>query len=687
MTRPALLKDLRIAGVVTPKEASGSADYLRAMLGNLTEKVASVLLASPDDTSRIALTAPDDIIIPENGAGWMSDRFTSRGGAQIAQISFTSGTTGNPKGVVLTATALHDVVTRLTDIMELNADVREYIGVPVAHSFGYGRARAVLNAGGHIYLPPAGFDLNEIRTMLAAGQINALSAVPSLWRIILAAARSFGPEREAVRWIEIGSQMMGADEKIALRTLFPAARIVQHYGLTEASRSTFLQIDGTDPKRLGSVGQATGVTINADGLITIKGPQVATAILTNTGTEVLNGKFVTSDQGKIDDQGYLWFEGRADDVINCGGIKLNPDAIEVEMRTQLEPQGDFAILRRLDPIRGEALALAITPDSAPQVATLQSVALAVATKMGAAPGRDVEVFEVETLPRTNTGKLQRHLITSSTRPKTTSTLGPLTDVMGPNTDPAHTFFEAGGDSLTHLEVQLLLEQTLGTAPMGWEQIPLGDLAASIETGGSEGGQAGAPPLPDGSKNRNPDGIGFWSLVAEDYRTNDATLGSQGFWALFVHRFGNWRMSIRPRLLRMPLSIVYRIWRKAVQVICGIKLDYTVAVGRRVKLEHFGGMMLGARAIGDDTIIRQNTTFGIRTTRDLNAKPTIGRGVDIGAGAVIVGDVRIGDNAIVGANSVVYFSVPDRAIIQGVPGKIVGYAPHSRISNQDSSKDR
>ncbi|MCF2906660.1 AMP-binding protein [Octadecabacter sp. CECT 8868] len=674
MTRPSSLKGLRVVGVVTPKGDSGSAGYLRQMLSHLNDGIVSVPLRDAGDTARIQMTAPDEIIEPKGGAGWITDRFTSTGGDDIAQVSFTSGTTGTPKGVVLSRRALHDVVTRLSDAMDLTDKVREYIGVPVNHSFGYGRARAVLHNGGHVYLPPAGFDLSEIRKMLSDGKINALSAVPSLWRVILAAASSFGDERNNLLWIEIGSQMMSADEKVALRNLFPAARIIQHYGLTEASRSTFLQVDGTGPDILGSVGKPTGDTklaISRDGRIRITGPHVASFILSEVGETDLKSTFETSDLGHIDDQGYLWFEARADDVINCGGIKLNPDAIEAKIRDRVKDAGPFAILRRADPIRGEALALAVTPETTATTDQLQSAALAVAVDMGAAPGRDVPAMTLDSLPRTSTGKLQRHLMTPPSDQTLSGSLGPLANLMGPNTNPADSFITAGGDSLTHLQMQLLLEQNLGAAPMGWEQTPLADLAATIAQGDGADGQTGAPPLPDGSMNRNPSGIGFWALVAEDLRTNDGTLGSQGFWALFVHRFGNWRMGVRPRILRIPFSVLYRILRKAVQILCGIKLDYTVAVGRRVKLEHFGGMMLGARSIGDDTIVRQNTTFGIRTTNDLNAKPVIGARVDVGAGAVIVGNVQIGDDAIIGANSVVYFSVPDRGIVQGVPGKIVG----------------
>jgi len=182
----------------------------------------------------------------------------------------------------------------------------------------------------------------------------------------------------------------------------------------------------------------------------------------------------------------------------------------------------------------------------------------------------------------------------------------------------------------------------------------------------------------GTSNANPEGIGFWALVAEDFRSNGSDWGSQGFWTLFWHRFGNWRMSVRPKLLRAPLSLIYRFMYKLCQVLCGIMLPYTVRVGRRVKLDHFGGMILVAQTIGDDVIIRQNTTFGIADLRNITDRPVIGSGVEIGAGAVIVGRVHVGDNAVIGANAVVTKSVPANSVFAGIPAKLIRYRDPSEI---------
>jgi serine O-acetyltransferase len=178
----------------------------------------------------------------------------------------------------------------------------------------------------------------------------------------------------------------------------------------------------------------------------------------------------------------------------------------------------------------------------------------------------------------------------------------------------------------------------------------------------------APPLPNGASNLNPPDIGFWALVHEDFITHERDWFSQGFWAVFWHRFGNARMSC-PRVVRLPMTLVYHVMRKLCQVVGGIKLDYTVALGRRVKIEHFGGMILGARSIGSDVIIRQNTTMGIRSLDDLNGKPIIEDGVNIGAGAVIVGHIVIGAHSVIGANCVVSRSVPPGSFVRSAPVEI------------------
>ena len=182
-----------------------------------------------------------------------------------------------------------------------------------------------------------------------------------------------------------------------------------------------------------------------------------------------------------------------------------------------------------------------------------------------------------------------------------------------------------------------------------------------------------PPLNRGDRNNNPPGIGLFALLAEDYRSHGGTWRELGLWAVALHRFGNWRMGIHPRLLRFPFSLAYRYLTTFVEITTGISLPYTVQLGRRVRIWHHSGIILHARSIGDDTQIRQNTTFGIATPSRLHAIPTIGARVDIGCGVCILGAVVIGDDARIGANAVVLADIPAGATAVGIPARVVRHS--------------
>ncbi len=178
------------------------------------------------------------------------------------------------------------------------------------------------------------------------------------------------------------------------------------------------------------------------------------------------------------------------------------------------------------------------------------------------------------------------------------------------------------------------------------------------------------PLPGGDRNANPPGIGFLKLLREDLRTHEGDLFDQGFWAVAVHRFGNWRMGFRWKVMRAPLTLLYRYLFKMVEWTCGITLPCTTRLGRRVHIWHHSGMILHARSIGDDVHIRHNTTFGV-VRRDHNREiPIIGDRVDIGCGVSILGAVRVGSDVVIGAHSLVLSSLPAGAVAVGAPAKVV-----------------
>jgi serine O-acetyltransferase len=167
-----------------------------------------------------------------------------------------------------------------------------------------------------------------------------------------------------------------------------------------------------------------------------------------------------------------------------------------------------------------------------------------------------------------------------------------------------------------------------------------------------------------------DRAGLLALLREDFRAHGSSWTEPGFRAIAVHRFGNWRMTLEPKALRAPFSLLYRMCYRRVRNYYGIELPWSARIGRRTIIEHQHGVVInGAVVIGDDCRIRHNTTIGVRSATDLRA-PVIGDRVDIGAGAVILGPITVGDDAVIGANAVVVSDVPPGCTAVGIPARVI-----------------
>jgi serine O-acetyltransferase len=159
-------------------------------------------------------------------------------------------------------------------------------------------------------------------------------------------------------------------------------------------------------------------------------------------------------------------------------------------------------------------------------------------------------------------------------------------------------------------------------------------------------------------------------IREDWRTYDRQLSRQGLWVMVVYRFGRWRYGIHSRWLRLPFSFLYKFLKPVSEILTGIELPCEATLGKRFRIDHFGGIILSGDAVfGDDCVIRNGVTVGLRHTGQRGA-PVIGNRVDIGAGAKILGAIRIGDDVAIGANAVVLTDVPSDSIAVGVPARII-----------------
>src|SRR5262245_9191540 len=173
----------------------------------------------------------------------------------------------------------------------------------------------------------------------------------------------------------------------------------------------------------------------------------------------------------------------------------------------------------------------------------------------------------------------------------------------------------------------------------------------------------------GDKNQNPPGMSLWALMKEDLRTHES-LFSHGFFAMFVNRFGNWRMSL-PRIIRKPFTWMYEFLYVWCLWMARIEVPALVKVGRRVRIWHNGGCILGALYIGDDVQVRPNVTLGLaHHGAPLTTLPIIEDRVLLGVNVVVLGPVTIGHDSIIAANSVVTTDIPPFSIAGGTPAKVI-----------------
>lgn len=173
-------------------------------------------------------------------------------------------------------------------------------------------------------------------------------------------------------------------------------------------------------------------------------------------------------------------------------------------------------------------------------------------------------------------------------------------------------------------------------------------------------------------------------LREDWQTYERDLARQGLWVMAVYRFGRWRYRLKPGWLRVPFSFIYKVLKLLSQILTGIDLPCEVTVGRRLLIEHFGGIVIsGDTVLGDDVVIRNGVTIGLKRIREAGA-PVIGNRVDIGTGAKVLGSITIGDDVVIGANAVVLTDVPPNSLAVGVPARIIPRKPKSEVPDHGNT---
>jgi serine O-acetyltransferase len=144
----------------------------------------------------------------------------------------------------------------------------------------------------------------------------------------------------------------------------------------------------------------------------------------------------------------------------------------------------------------------------------------------------------------------------------------------------------------------------------------------------------------------------------------------GLHAIWAHRVNHW-------LWRHHLYLLARFLSNLSRTVTGIEIHPGAQIGRRLFIDHGMGVVIGETAVlGDDVTMFHGSTLGGTGTQKGKRHPTLGDGVLIGAGAKILGNIRVGNNARVGANSVVLHDVPDGASVGGIPARVL---PRRRLA--------
>ena len=320
------------------------------------------LLAGCPDLRAVLVTEAAGIVDGDTGAGvpvhgWQAAVDEGalaphrRIDADVAAILYTSGSTGKPKGVVLSHRNLVAGATSVAGYLELTPFDRVLAVLPLSFDYGLSQLTSAFHAGATVVLMNYLFP-RDILAAVARERITGLAAVPPLWHQL---AQLAWPQDASLRYLTNSGGAMPAQTVAALRAALPRAELFLMYGLTEAFRSTYLPPDELE-RRPGSMGRAIPnaevMVVRPDGSLCAPhepGELVHRGALVSLGywndaaktaerfrpapgqdpaLPLVEMAVWSGDTVYRDDDGYLYFVGRGDDMIKVSGYRISPTEIE-----------------------------------------------------------------------------------------------------------------------------------------------------------------------------------------------------------------------------------------------------------------------------------------------------------------------------------------------------------------------
>lgn len=293
----------------------------------------------------------------------------------LAAIIYTSGSTGDPKGVMLTHRNMLTACTSIASYLELQED-EVILGVlPLAFDYGLYQMLMAFRTGARLVLERSFTFPAQILNLMVDEGVTGFPGVPTIFSILAELKSLKDYDLSKIRYVTNTAAALPVKHILMLRDIFPAARIYSMYGLTECKRCTYLPPKDIDSKP-ASVGIAIPNTemwiVDEDGnkvapgvigQLVIRGATVmkgywekpeATAKKLKPGPLPGEQVLYTGDHCKMDEEGYLYFVGRMDDVIKSRGEKVAPKEVE-NMLMNIPGVKEAAVIGVPDEILGQAV--------------------------------------------------------------------------------------------------------------------------------------------------------------------------------------------------------------------------------------------------------------------------------------------------------------------------------------------
>ncbi len=288
--------------------------------------------------------------------------------AGVADVLFTTGTTGTPKGVMVGHRALLANSENLIDAQGYEAGLTFAVNGPLNHIGSLSKIAPTLMAGGTVSVTDGMRHMTDfLRSIENAPHKAASFLVPASIRMLTAfASDALSALKGNIAFLETGAAPMSATDMERLCALLPHSRLYNTYASTETGIIATFDFNAGDCLA-GCLGRAmprSSFRISEEGTVVCAGETLMTGYLGDeaaTGKLLRGGELYTADCGAIDEKGRLRLSGRTDDVINAGGYKVSPVEVE-DAALSLPFVKDCICVPFAHPVTGTALRLLVVAD-------------------------------------------------------------------------------------------------------------------------------------------------------------------------------------------------------------------------------------------------------------------------------------------------------------------------------------